>query len=269
MEPKGFAERMRLPPARPSPGPRARRVAPRPPPGPTAPRAFPGRARRKHGAGRRPPWPPPPPRVWQLGSAMGSPPRNPGAPAPRPPGVRTPPPRKLPFPYGSCEAAALTPPREWELEWGREEGGGGRNWRKRRRRSHRARSASPGRWALVGEGARRERAGCASAGRARGGARGVGGAPARGVPFPGAGRLVADGRGWRSHAAPGHWGPACPRPGGRQPFFPWETELRSSPLQGALGPPGARPLTRRSGSGELHCRLAIAASWQARLCLAA
>lgn len=142
---------------------------------PVAPTVPPRLTRSRGSRGRRrgltaDPWPLPPPPVWLMRSAMGSSPRNPAARAPRPPGARSPPPHKLPFLSGYSRPDALTPPREWELEWGREEGGGGRSWRKRRRCSHGARSASPGQWALVGEEVRRERASCAFAGGARGGA---------------------------------------------------------------------------------------------------
>lgn len=70
------------------------------------------------------------------GQRDGKPARSPAYPSPRPPGARTPPPRKLPFPKGSCKPDALAPTQsgncseEEEAEKREEEGGvGGRGGR--------------------------------------------------------------------------------------------------------------------------------------------
>lgn len=68
-----------------------------------------------------------------MGSAMGSSPRSPATLAPRPPGLRTPPPHKLPFPNGSSKPDALAPTQRVGTVVRRR----GRRGRRRRRRGRR------------------------------------------------------------------------------------------------------------------------------------
>lgn len=177
------------------------------------------------------------------GQRDGKPAWSPASPSPRPPGARTPPPRQLPFPKGSCKPDALAPTQRV-----------GTVVRRRRRRRGRRReeseeegaalprphSAPSGRPALVTRGSGAGRACGASAAarvnrlrarepravgkRARWGSGGrCGGSPS--VPPPGGWGQTSPPRG--SRQPPGISPSGAVAPGGRLPF-PGETKLRLS-----------------------------------------
>jgi hypothetical protein len=166
---------------------------------------------------------------------MGSPPRTPAAPAPRPPGARTPPPRKLPFLNAASKPDARAPGRGWEPWRG---GGGG----EAAEEAGQALSTSPQRHP--------RRAGASGSGP-RGGKGPVAPGPRRALPGPSGGaRGGAPGGGERARPRPGRArggsGSSCssavdPPPRGvlQPPGVAWSR-------LGRLGRPGSSPLPRKT-----------------------